>query len=118
MPIWLQIIIVVSTLSGLAFAGFGIWFAAKQQEAQSGLATSELEQTVASQQKALEAAQQRIQNLEAIVTSQEWDVIHDGGLPEAMSQPALSQARLDLDVLDAKPSDTERAEQITRRLKT
>ncbi|GAB5537792.1 MAG: hypothetical protein Rubg2KO_40410 [Rubricoccaceae bacterium] len=118
MPLWLQIIIVASTLAGLGFAGFGIWFAAKRQENEIGLATSELEQTVSAQQKALEAAQKRIQNLEAIVTSQEWDVIHDGGVPEAKTQPARSDARLDLDALEDEPSDTERAAQITRRLKT
>ena len=118
MPMWLQIIVVASTLSGLAFAGFGIWFAAKKQEKEIGLATSKLEQTVSSQQKALEAAQQRIRNLEAIVTSQEWDVIHNGDLPEAKKQLAPSHGRLDLDGLEAAPSDTERAAQITRRLKT
>jgi len=118
MPIWLQIIVVASTLSGLAFAGFGIWFAAKKQETEIGLATSELKQTVSSQQKALDTAQQRIQNLEAIVTSQEWDGIQDGGLPEAKHHPRLSPARLDLDLLEEEPSDTERAAQITRRLKT
>ena len=118
MPMWLQIIIVASTLAGLGFAAFGIWVASKQKETQIGIATSELGQTISSQQKALEEAQRRIQNLEAIVTSQEWDVVHDEGLSKAKNQPARSQARLDLDVLEAEPSDTERAAQITRRLKT
>lgn len=116
MPIWLQIIVVASTLAGLGFAGFGIWFAAKRQENEIGLAASELEKRVSSQQKALEAAQQRIQNLEAIVTSETWDVAHDGGLLE--TKDTRSQARLDLDALDAEPSDAERTAQITRRLKT
>ncbi|MEO0557922.1 MAG: hypothetical protein AAF170_07040 [Bacteroidota bacterium] len=117
MPIWLQIIVVACTLSGLGFAGFGIWFAAKRQDAEIGLATSELEETVSEQQKVLEAVQQRLQNLEAIVTSQEWDAVQDG-LPDAEIQPAPLHARLDLDALDADPSDAERAAQVSRRLKT
>lgn len=117
MPIWLQIIVVACTLSGLGLAGFGIWFAARRQEAQIGLATSDLEETVSEQQAALEAVQQRLRNIEAIVTSQEWDDVHDE-LPGSESQPTLSQARLDLDALDEDPSDTERAAHISRRLRT
>lgn len=118
MPIWLQIIVVASTLAGLGFAGFGIWFAAKKQENEVGLATSALEQTVSEQQQALEAVQKRIQSLEAIVTSQEWDAVQDGGLLDARTTLPRLEARLDPDLLDEGTSDADRIAQITRRLKT
>jgi outer membrane murein-binding lipoprotein Lpp len=117
MPTWLQIIIVASTLGGLLFAAFAMWLNFKEKQSQISTATSELGHTVAAQQQSLEAAERRIQNLEAIVTSQVWDAVHDAELPEAEKQRALSQAQLDLDVLEAEPSDAKRAAQIARRLK-
>ena len=68
------------------------------------------------QQQALEAAQRRIENLEAIVTNQVWDVMHDEALPEAERQRALAQARLDIAPPD-EPSDADRVAQLARRLK-
>jgi hypothetical protein len=100
------------------FAAFGMWLKAKENQIKIGTSASELGQTVAAQQKALEAANRRIQNLEAIVTSQVWDVVHGEVLPEAEKQRALSQAAVDLDELVDEASDTERAAIIARRLKT
>lgn len=118
MPLWLQILIIASPLAGMLFAAFVVWLKFKEKQAQIETSTSEVAQTVAAQQQALEAAQQRIQNLEAIVTSQVWDAVHDAGLPTAEKQRALSAARLDLDLPGDEPSDAERAAQIARRLKT
>lgn len=118
MPLWLAILIIASTIGGLLFAAFAMWL--KSREKQAGIDTSagELGQTVAAQQKALEAAERRIQNLEAIVTSQVWDVVHEGGSSEVDKQRALSEARLDLDISEEESSDAERAERMARRLKT
>lgn len=118
MPLWLQIIIVVVPPASMLFVAFMVWLKFKEKQAQIDTSTSELGQTVATQQKALEAAERRIQNLEAIVTNQVWDAVYDEGLPEAEKQRALSQARLHLDVPEEEPSDAERAAQIARRLKT
>lgn len=109
--------IVFFPMAGMLYGAFSEWLKFKEKQAQLGTSTSELGQTVAEQQKALEAAQRRIQNLEAIVTSQMWDVVHDEALPEAERQRALSQARLQLDVPE-EPSDTERIAQLARRLKS
>ncbi len=58
----------------------------------------------------------RVEHLEAIVTSQVWDTVHDETLPEAERQRALTQARLHLDPPD-EPSDAERIARMARRLK-
>ena len=64
----------------------------------------------------MERILRRLENLEAIVTSQVWDVMHDEALPEAERQRALAQARIQLAPPD-EPSDADRVAQIARRLK-
>ena len=113
MAAWIWVLIpIVAILVG----GFSEWLKFKEKQAKLGTSTSELEQTVAAQQQAMEAAQRRIENLEAIVTSQVWDAVHDETLPEAERQRALAQARLQLDPPD-EPSDAERVARLARRLK-
>ncbi len=75
MPWWVLIPIVA-----ILVGAFTEWLSFKEKQAKLGTSTSELEKTVAVQQQALEAAQRRIENLEAIVTSQVWDVLHDEAL--------------------------------------
>lgn len=118
MPLWLQIIIVASTFAGLLFAAFAIWFSFKEKQTQLGASVSELQDMVAAQQKTLAASTRRIQNLEAIVTSQVWDAVNPAGLPEAKTQRSLSQAPGALDLPEKEPSDADRAAQLARRLKT
>lgn len=113
MAAWIWVLIpIVAILVG----GFSEWLKFKEKQAKLGTSTSELEKTVVTQQQALEAAQRRIENLEAIVTSQVWDVMHDETLPEAERQRALAQARIQLDPPD-EPSDADRVAQIARRLR-
>ena len=112
MPWWVLIPIVA-----ILVGAFTEWLSFKEKQAKLGTSTSELEKTVAVQQQALEAAQRRIENLEAIVTSQVWDVMHDEALPEAERQRAVAKARLQLDPPD-EPSDADRVAQIARRLKS
>ena len=109
---WWVLVPVIAILVG----AFSEWLKFKEKQARLGTSTSELEQTVAAQQQALEAAQRRIENLEAIVTSQMWDAVHDETLPEVERQRALAQARLHLDPPD-EPSDAERVARMARRLK-
>lgn len=118
MPLWLAILIMVSTLAGLLLPAFAMWIKFREKQAQIDLSTSELGQTVAAQQNALEAAERRMQNLEAIVTSQIWDTLHDEGASEAEKQRALSEGRLRLDASAEEPSDAEQLARIARRLKT
>ena len=107
--IWIPI---VAILAGT----FKEWLKFKEKQRQLGNSTEVLEKQIAAQQEALDAAQRRLQNLEAIVTSQMWDVLHDAELPEAEKQRALAGARLHLDP-PAAPDDAERTAQMARRLK-
>lgn len=118
MPLWIQILIIISTLAGLLFAASAVWIEFKEKQAQIDQSTSELEDTIAAQKKELKAAKRRIQNLETIVTSQAWDAVHDEGIPEAEKQRALSQASGDLADPEENLSDAERAAQLARRLQT
>ena len=113
MGMWIWVLI---PLAGILMGGFSEWLKFKAKQAKLGTSTSELGQTVVLQQQALEMAQRRIENLEAIVTSQMWDAVHDETLPEAERQRALTQARLHLDPPD-EPSDAERIARMARRLK-
>lgn len=117
MPLWLLILILVSMLAGLLFAAFGLWLNFKEKQIEIGTSMSELVDTVAAQQKALEAAERRFQNLEAIVTSQVWDVIHDEHVPEAEREHVLSGVQTDLHISEEEPSDAEQVARIARRLK-
>ena len=118
MPLWLQVVIIMSLAAGICFAAFAMWFGLKEKQVQVGASMDELRDMVATQQKALEEAERRFQNLEAIVTSQAWDLAREQGLPEADDRGALPQARIDLDALEEGSSDAERTAQIARRLKT
>ena len=107
--IWIPIIAILA-------GTFTEWMKFKAKQQQLGTSTHELEKTVEQQQALLAEAQRRLQNLEAIVTSQMWDAVHDDALPEAERQRALAEARIHLDA-PPEPSDAERAAQIARRLK-
>jgi hypothetical protein len=117
MPTWLAILVIVSTVGGLCFAAFGMWLASKEKHIKIGTAAAELSRTVAAQQEMLEAAGRRIQNLEAIVTSQVWDAVNDAELPDGEKGRVLSRSRIELEGPEQEPDDAERAEQLARRLK-
>ena len=113
MAAWIWVLI---PLAGILMGAFSEWLKFKEKQVKLGTSTSELEKTVVVQQQALEAAQHRIENLEAIVTNQVWDALHDEALPEAERQRALAQARIQLDPPD-EPSDADRVARIARRLR-
>ena len=110
---WIWVLI---PIAGILVGAFSEWLKFKEKQAKLGTSTSELEKTVVVQLQALEAAQRRIENLEAIVTSQVWDAMHDEAMPTAERQRALAQARLQLEPPD-EPSDADRVAQIARRLR-
>ncbi len=114
MEAWIWVLI---PIIAILLAGFKEWLKFKAKQQQLGSSTVELEQTVAAQQQALGDAMRRIQNLEAIVTSQMWDVVHDEALPDAEKQHALAKARIHLEPPEDETSDAERAARLARRLK-
>lgn len=103
MPLWLQIIVIMSVFAGLGFAAFALWIGYKEREFRAGASMGELRDAVEAHKKALEAAEQRFRNLEAIVTSQEWDAGRADGY---------------LEIPEEDPSDSERAAQAARRQRT
>ena len=114
MAAWIWVLI---PLAAILVGAFSEWLKFKEKQVKLGTSTNELERTVTEQQQALAAAQRRIENLEAIVTSQVWDAMHDEAQPEAEKQRALAQARLLLDPPQAEPTDAERVARIAQRLK-
>ena len=108
---------VLIPLLAILVGAFKEWLKFKEKQTQLGTSTEGLEKKVAAQQEELKQAQRRIQNLEAIVTSQMWDVVHDGTLPEPEKQRALAASQVHLDPAPEEPDDAERVAQMARRLK-
>jgi len=104
---------VLIPIIAILMGGFTEWLKFKAKHAKLGASTEELENTVAEQQKTLDAAMRRIQNLEAIMTSQFWDDVQDETVPGVEQQRARIQPRLALDEPD---DDAERVARMARRL--
>ncbi len=105
--IWILI-----TLAGIALLGFSEWLKFKRQTADIGVTTSELEGVLTTLQDEVNslreerrALNQRVQNLEAIVTSEAWDTLG--------KDPELAQAKT-LSLQLPEPEETDDAEQIAR----
>ena len=103
---------VLIPLAGIALAGFSEWLKFKRQTTAIGDTTSELEGAVASLRGEVDtlredrrALNQRIQNLEVIVTSEAWDTL--------ANDPELARAKTSPLQLP-EPEDTDEAEQIAR----
>ncbi len=115
---------VLIPLLAILVGGFTEWLKFKEKARKLGSSAEELEKTVEQQAKALEASEaeraalvKRIQNLEAIVTSQMWDVMHEEPQASPQRERALSEARVYLDAPE-EPSDADQVARLARRLKT
>ncbi|NBC17828.1 MAG: hypothetical protein GVY18_10990 [Bacteroidetes bacterium] len=119
---WWVLIPVLAILVG----AFKEWLDFKAKTQQLGSSTRDLEDTVRAQAETIDAMQEerddlirRIQNLEAIVTTEMWDALHDDALSTAEQDRVLTDARAQLHVPDKdEPSDAERAERLARRLRS
>ena len=93
------------------------WIKVNARQRNLGASTSELEGEVAALKSEREAIFDRLQNLEAIVVSQTWDVLHDKGLsPVERDLKLASTARREIAAPDAESANRQRAEQLARRL--
>ena len=93
------------------------WVRMRAKQKNLGASTSELEKEVAALQREREAVLDRLQNLEAIVVSQTWNVIHDQALPPPERELRVASAvRRELAAPDAETANRQRAEQLARRL--
>ncbi len=103
---------IVAILSGV----LKTWVKVKAQQQVLGASNKELEQEVAAMRQERTALQQRIENIEAIVVSQTWNVVHDHSLPpEEREMRVASTVRRELG--PSAPSNQQRAEQLASRLR-
>src|SRR5690606_17896215 len=99
----------------ILFAAFSEYLKFKEKQTQLGASTEDLERSVGKLTKKLEERnlelERRVQNLEAIVTSQTWDELHQ--LPESghTARPVLNLGEPE------EPTDAERAEQLAKRIR-
>ena len=103
---------VVAILSGV----FKTWLRIKSQQRVLGASNRELEQEVAAMRKDREALSQRLENLEAIVVSQTWNVLQDSSLPPVEKEHRLA-ATVHRELGPVGPSNQQRAEQLAQRLR-
>jgi hypothetical protein len=107
------IIPVVAILSGVVKT----WLKVKAQQQVLGASNRELEQEVAALRRDRDALHQRVENIEAIVVSQTWNVVQDHSLPPAEREMRVaSTVRREVAPVASGPSNQQRAEQLARRL--
>ncbi len=114
MAAWIWVLI---PLAAIMLGFYTEWLKFKSKQEKLGTSAHELETTVQRLEKALEASEteregveRRLQNLEAIVTSEAWDTLHD----KAPSHTPL------LEELPSEPSEaapTQQAERLARRVR-
>ena len=83
-----------------------------------GASNVELEKEIAEMRRERASLQERLQNLEAIVVSQTWDVLHDRTLPPPDREHlAANAAHREFGPVATGPSDAQRAGQLAQRLR-
>lgn len=113
MPEWVFVVPVVAILAG----AFKEWLKVRAQQRDLGASTKDLEKDMAALRKENDALNERLQNLEAIVVSQTWDVLHDNALPPADRERRVATvAHRELAPPDRAAADQQRAAQLARRL--
>jgi hypothetical protein len=111
---WIWVLI---PLAGILVKGFREWLKFKATQRQLGASTSDLEREMTVLRHERETILDRLQNLEAIVVSQTWDVLHDKGLsPAERDLKVASTVRREIAAPDAEAANRQRAEQLARRL--
>jgi hypothetical protein len=90
----------------------------RAEQRQLGTSADELEKTVAALQSRERELLDRVQNLEAIVVSQTWDVLHDQRLSAPEREQRLeSVVRREVQGPDPETLARQQAEQLARRLR-
>lgn len=111
---WIWILI---PLAGIAAGMFKEYLKVKAQQRDLGASARDLEKDVVALQKENVALNERLQNLEAIVVSQTWDVLHDKTVPPAdRERRVASVAHRELSPTDRAAADQQRAAQLAQRL--
>ncbi len=104
-------------LAAILAGAWSEWLKFKKEQATLGASAESLEASFAELSKKLEAQNEslvkRIQNLEAIVTSADWDQV-----TAAESTPALPEPEPEILLPDPEEENREEAERIARRIRT
>jgi len=109
---------VLIPLAGIAAGIFREFFRMRLRQQSLGTSTHGLSKDVATLKQENAALLDRIQNLEAIVVSQTWDVIHDKGLsPVERDLKVSSTTRRELSEPARETANQQAAEQLARRLR-
>lgn len=112
---------VLIPLTAIAAGGFKEWLKFKHKQAELGASAHELEKEVAELKRQLRekdgVMDKRMQNLETIVTSQVWDLIHE---ESGMAEDKLPSHMLDelRDPESREPTNSEKVDQIASRMKS
>ena len=107
---------IIAVGGGITLTGFREWLKFKERQDRLGTSTHELEEHTRTLREALDTSEEerrrlteRVQNLETIVTSQAWDVLHEGSEQDALGRgeaswlPASSEREEEAD--DAKKAE-------------
>lgn len=107
---------VLIPIAGIMAGMFKEWLKFREKQNQIGNSTQNLEKLVADLRQRDRALVERIENLEAIVVSQTWEVVQDRTLaPEVKEHRLASVAHREM---SAPPvPDSQKAEVLARRLK-
>jgi hypothetical protein len=108
---------VLIPLAGIGAGMFSNYLKLKSEQRKLGADNRELERELTEMKRRQAELLDRVQNLEAIVVSQTWDVVNDRQLSEADRERRLaSTVRRELRPADQESVNQQRAEQLARRL--
>ncbi len=111
-------------LAAILLGGFKEWLKFQEKQLQLGESTDHLETKVNELTQSLELSESqrhslltRVQNLETIVTSQVWDVLHDEDKPAEIKKLEIESVKPLVKLPPKEEDAAEKAEQLARRLK-
>ena len=115
---WIWVLI---PLAAILAGTFKEWAKVQSRQRELGSSTDDLEKAVGALEAKLRdrqaALEQRVANLETIITSQTWDTLHDNRLSSADKKLLLEDSESELRTLREELGDARKAELIARRLK-
>ena len=112
---------VLIPIAAIAAGAFREWVKFKSKQRDLGRDTDDLERALTTLESRLNEQQatleRRIANLETIITSQTWDLLHDNKLPNEDKRLLLTDAAAEVRTLREELGETQKAELLARRLK-
>lgn len=120
---FLPFVWVLIPLAAIAVGAFKEWLKFKAKQDRLGTSTAELERVVDGLRQDLKQSEdsrrrlvERIQNLETIVTTEMWDVVH-GAPGQRESRPRPAERKPQLELPEEEDETTDRVSKIADRLR-